>query len=259
MSTAMPATHGHNEACCNIPPVVADGYIPKGSYEQLGGMKTYVTGPATTTKGIISIFDIFGYFDQTLQGADILATGGGASQQYRLFMPDWFKGKPCPVEWYPPDTPEKQSKLGEWFGQNSPVAVAEALPAYVEAVQAANPTITSWALIGFCWGGKVTELVTSNPSTNPFAVAAAAHPAMIDPAGAEKIAVPYILLASQEEAPETVQAFEAKLSVPHHVETFGDQVHGWMAARADLSDPHVREEYLRGYRTVLRFLGEHWH
>ena len=59
-----------------------------------------MTGPATTTKGIISIFDIFGYFDQTLQGADILATGGGASQQYRLFMPDWFKGKPCPVEWW---------------------------------------------------------------------------------------------------------------------------------------------------------------
>lgn len=39
----MPATHGHNKACCNIPPVVASGYAPKGAYEQLGGMKTCET------------------------------------------------------------------------------------------------------------------------------------------------------------------------------------------------------------------------
>ena len=36
----MPASHGHSQACCNIPPIVSSGYIPKGTYEQLGGMKT---------------------------------------------------------------------------------------------------------------------------------------------------------------------------------------------------------------------------
>jgi hypothetical protein len=39
MST-MPAQHGHSEACCNVPPVVADGYTTKGTYEELGGFKT---------------------------------------------------------------------------------------------------------------------------------------------------------------------------------------------------------------------------
>lgn len=39
MST-MPATHGHNEACCNIPPVVSTGYKAKGSYDEVDGMKT---------------------------------------------------------------------------------------------------------------------------------------------------------------------------------------------------------------------------
>lgn len=38
MST-MPATHGHNEACCNIPPVVSTGYTPKGTYEEISDMK----------------------------------------------------------------------------------------------------------------------------------------------------------------------------------------------------------------------------
>lgn len=96
MST-MPASHGHNEACCNIPPVVATGYKPKGTYEEVGGLKSYVTGPADATKAIVVIYDIFGYFDQTVQGADILAYSDD-HQKYKVYMPDWFNGKPCPIE-----------------------------------------------------------------------------------------------------------------------------------------------------------------
>lgn len=36
----MSAAHGHSKACCNIPPIVSSGYVPQGTYEQLGGMKT---------------------------------------------------------------------------------------------------------------------------------------------------------------------------------------------------------------------------
>ena len=103
----------------------------------------------------------------------------------------------------------------------------------------------------------MVEYVTS-ASPNPFSVAAAAHPAMIDPAGADKISVPYVLLASGEDPADTVKEFESKLKVPHHVETFADQVHGWMAARADLSNPRVKEEYARGYKTLLNFFGKEW-
>ncbi len=81
---------------------------------------------------------------------------------------------------------------------------------------------------------------------------------MVDPSGAERISVPYIMLAAGEDPKEAVQVFESKLTVPHHVEIFDDQVHGWMAARADLSDSRVREEYTRGYKTVLEFFGKHW-
>ncbi|KAL8770430.1 MAG: hypothetical protein Q9209_003856 [Squamulea sp. 1 TL-2023] len=252
----MPSSHGHNQACCNVPPVVSSGYKPKGTYEYVGSMRSYVTGPVDATKGIVSIFDIFGYFDQTLQGADILATSN-EHQQHKIFIPDWFKGNPVPTEWYPPNTEEKQKKSSEWFGSNDPHRVVAALPDYVKALRAANPSIKSWGILGFCWGGKVVELVTSS-SLNPFTVAAAAHPAMIDPAGAEKISVPYILLASGEEPADAVKEFESKLKVPHHVETFVDQAHGFMAARGDLSDPRVKAEYARGYRTLLEFFGKHW-
>jgi len=36
----MPASHGHSEACCNIPPIVVEGYEAKGKYETINGMKT---------------------------------------------------------------------------------------------------------------------------------------------------------------------------------------------------------------------------
>jgi len=251
----MPASHGHNEACCNLPPVVSSGYSSKGKYEEIDGLKTYVTGPEDATKGIVMIYDIFGYFDQTLQGADILATSD--HQKYKVFIPDWFAGEPCPIEWYPPDNEEKKKNLGAFFGKNPSQDVAGRLPEVVKSLGAMYPSIKSWGVLGFCWGGKVVSLVTSGDS-NPFVIAAEAHPAMVDPKEAEGIKVPLIMLASGEEPDDKVKEFEDNLKVTKHVETFKDQVHGWMAARADLSKDRVKEEYTRGYKTVLSFFGKNW-
>jgi len=93
---------------------------------------------------------------------------------------------------------------------------------------------------------------------NPFAAGAAVHPAMVDANDAKAVKVPLALLASKDEDAEAVRGFAAALAGPKHVETFADQVHGWMAARADLADARVRDEYTRGYRTVLEFWGKHW-
>lgn len=54
----------------------------------------------------------------------------------------------------------------------------------------------------------MVELVTS-ASSNPFTVAAAAHPAMIDLTRAEKVSVPFILLASGEDPVDTVRSLRA--------------------------------------------------
>lgn len=102
----------------------------------------------------------------------------------------------------------------------------------------------------------MVSLVTSS-SDNIFKAGAEVHPAMVDAADAEKIKVPLMLLASQDEPVEDVKKFEKTLSGPKHVEIFGDQVHGWMAARADLEDAHIKAEYTRGYELVLKFFGQH--
>jgi hypothetical protein len=58
-----------------------------------------VTGPSVASTAILYIFDIFGYSEQALQGADILSTGD-AGNQYQVFMPDFFAGTPADIAWY---------------------------------------------------------------------------------------------------------------------------------------------------------------
>ncbi|CAK46400.1 uncharacterized protein An12g09130 [Aspergillus niger] len=104
------AMSGVNKACCSIPPIVAQGYQGKGEYKTINGLKTYVTGPESATKAILVIYDIFGFFPQTIQGADILATA--SEQKYRVFIPDFFQGEPADITWFPPQTDDHKQKLG---------------------------------------------------------------------------------------------------------------------------------------------------
>ncbi|KAK0110024.1 hypothetical protein ONS95_002685 [Cadophora gregata] len=248
--------HGHSAACCSIPPIVAKGYEEKGKYETIGGLKTYVTGSGNASKGLLYIYDIFGYFPQSIQGADILATSD-KDNQYQVFIPDWFEGKPADISWYPPDNEEKGKKLGNFFQTTgAPPTTASKVPTIIEALTKAYPSIKTWGVIGFCWGGKIVSLTTSTPST-PFKAAAECHPAMVDPSEASGIKIPLCMLASKDEPKEDVEKFEKNLKGEKHVEIFADQVHGWMAARADLEDERVKSEYERGYKTLLEFFAKH--
>jgi len=250
------AMHGHSAACCSIPPIVSKGYEQKGKYETIGGLKTYVTGPANASKALLYVYDIFGYFPQSLQGADILSTSD-KDHTYQVFMPDWFEGKPADISWYPPDNDEKGKALGNFFQTTgAPPATAAKVPNILKEIEAKYSNIATWGIVGFCWGGKIVSLTTSTDST-PFKAAAECHPAMVDPSEAEKIKIPLCMLASKDEPEEDVKKFEANLKGEKHVETFGDQIHGWMAARSDLEDERVKNEYERGYQTLLHFFAKH--
>jgi len=250
------AQHGHSAACCSIPPIVAKGYEAKGKYETIGGLKTYVTGPANATKALLYIYDIFGYFPQSLQGADILSTSD-KDHTYQVFMPDFFEGKPADISWYPPDNKEKEQALGNFFQTTgAPPKTAEKVPGLLKEIEKKYSSINTWGVVGFCWGGKIVSITTSTSST-PFTAAAECHPAMVDPSEAEGIKIPLALLASKDEPKGDVEKFEKNLKGEKHVEIFSDQIHGWMAARADLEDSRVKEEYKRGYKTLLEFFAKH--
>jgi hypothetical protein len=65
---------------------------------QIFDLITDVTGPASSNTAILVIYDIFGYFPQTLQGADILSTAD-KDHSYQVFMPDFFEGQPADIAW----------------------------------------------------------------------------------------------------------------------------------------------------------------
>jgi dienelactone hydrolase len=102
------------------------------------------------------VYDIFGFFPQTLQGADILATGD-QEKPHRIFMPDFFEGKPADISWYPPDTDEKGQKLGEFFKTTAaPPKTVEKVKSVMDELKSSNPNIKEWGVVGYCWGGKVS-------------------------------------------------------------------------------------------------------
>ncbi|KAF7916015.1 uncharacterized protein EAE98_010870 [Botrytis deweyae] len=246
----MQSIDGHSAGCCNIPPVVSKGYTPKGTYETIGGLKTYVSGSPSAKKAILVIYDIFGYYPQTIQGADILAQGSG--EGYQVFMPDFFEGEPAKIEWYPPVTDEQMKSLMDWFAPRKPNIAIERIPSILRNIEEKYGE-KSWGAVGYCWGGKVIA-ITSGPES-PWKVSAQLHPGMMDVEDAGKITIPHVVLASEEERKD-MDAYEKELKVEKHVETFKDQVHGFLSARADLEDEVKRREYERAYGVLVEWFGK---
>ncbi|TKA81877.1 hypothetical protein B0A55_01573 [Friedmanniomyces simplex] len=242
-------TSTQSKACCTVPPVVAEGYKQKGDYITVEGMKTYATGPKTAKSAILTVYDIFGFFPQTLQGADILAHAD-KEHQYQVFMPDFFDGKPADISWYPPDNEEKGKKLGEFFQTAAaPPKTLERIPKVLKQIQSERPDIKEWAIVGFCWGGKIVNLVSQEGT--PFKAAAACHPAMVDAKDAAGVTIPYAMFPSKDEPKEDVEKWQKEIKVKNVVKWW--PVHGFMAARADLKDPKVKEDYQKAYEELLSF------
>ena len=270
---SMAQTQTPSAGCCNTPAVVSKGYKEKGEWGTVDGLKTYISGPSSATQGILIVYDIFGFFPQTIQGADILAHED-KEHQYRVFMPDFFEGKPADISWYPPDTEEKGKKLGHFFQTAAaPPKTVEKVKTVMQELSSKNSDIKEWGIVGYCWGGKVSfpraihftaNLLTMSQIVNltsgagtPFKAAATCHPAMIDPKDAANVTIPMLMIPSKDEDQDAVDKYAEGLKVPHQVEWFKDQVHGFMAARSDLEKEDVKTAYEKAYQHLLNFFHKH--
>lgn len=245
-----------SKACCETPAIVTGpNYEPKGTYTTIDGMKTYVTGPSTASQGILVIYDIFGFFPQTLQGADILAHSD-KTHQYRVFMPDFFEGSAADISWYPPDTEEKGKKLGEFFQTKAaPPKTVPRVPKVIEEIKSNEPGLKEWGAVGFCWGGKIVNLTSGSDTV--FKAVASCHPAMVDENDARNVTIPFLMLPTQGENKEDVEKWEKAIKVKHEVEWYPEQLHGFMTARSDLKDPKVARAYEQAYQKLLSWFHDH--
>lgn len=204
---------------------------------------------------MISFYDIFGYCTQTIQGADILAYSNTETPSL-VYLPDFLKGDVAQNSWFPPDTEERRSASGAWMQKTLDAAAHSALfEETFNAAASAHPDITSWGIIGYCWGGKMVAVLGGRDTKVKAAVSTS--PAMVDASDAEKVKIPFMMLASKDEPADDVKKFGEALTVIKHIETFDDQAHGWMSARAELDKEKIKAEYERGYKLAVDFFNAH--
>jgi hypothetical protein len=79
---------------------------------------------------------------------------------------------------------------------------------------------------------------------------------MVDANDAAAITIPIAMLPSGDEPKEDVQKWQEAIKVKHVVEWFPNQIHGWLTARANLSDPAVEADYKKGYEYLLNWFHE---
>ncbi|GAK63557.1 dienelactone hydrolase family protein [Moesziomyces antarcticus] len=246
-------THNTNEACCSIPPVQSD-YSPKGETLKLGGLDTYVAGPKDASKAIVVVYDIFGLWPTTKQGVDVLAEATKA----RVVLPDFFRGKPFPQEYYPPNTDEKKQALQDFFGAAGDFQARKPdLDAVVADLQ--KDGASKLGLMGFCWGGKFSVL--NGGAGTKFSSVAQVHPAMVDAKDAQGLTVPVANFPSKDEDIKAVEAFEQEVQKKDFAskcvyKLYPDSHHGWAAARADLKDEGNKKNFQDVYQRLADFFNK---
>jgi len=255
-----------SKACCTRPPVKLPpgyNYAAKGTYTKFNGLQTYVTGSNTARRGIFVCYDIFGLYIQTLRAADILASDytpyPDSAGDFKVFMPVFFGNHPADIANYPPKTPQQTKAITDFMtGPANPEKTLPLILPLLEAMKKENPQIESWAILGYCWGGKIAALVSQEGT--PFKASGQLHPSLLETKDASLLRIPHVVLPSMEEVPEAMEEWVDalfKASPDSYAETFDDMVHGWMSSRADFNNQHAFEEYLRGYRIIRTFFAKH--
>ncbi|EPY53977.1 dienelactone hydrolase family protein [Schizosaccharomyces cryophilus OY26] len=241
-------------SCCptNLGPAAASGsYTFQGKEINFGGLNTYAVGCPSNKKVLVGVLDVFGLSEQIKIGADKLAQAG-----YTVYLPDFFEGSALPVDAMFSRTPEDQKLCSEFYSTRiSPPLHFPKLEKVLNAVKSTHGNDVQIGAYGVCWGAKV--LVTY-PNTSEFVGIACPHASFPDPADAKNVHVPVLFLSSKDEDASIISAWEEefkknpayKQSAFH---TYSDMHHGFMAARADLSNDNNRKCFYEGYEKISTF------
>lgn len=180
------------------------------------------TGSPNAKRGIFLCYDVFGLYIQSLRGADILASDYAPvpdnAGDFRVFMPDFWGDHPQDLANFPPKTPKQTKAIVDFM--NGPADPDKTLPLIMpmlDEMKKRNPAIETWAIMGFCWGGKIAAL--ESQSGTPFKAAAQCHPSLLDVEDAKQVTIPMVVLPSMDEDPAV--SYHSQELVPSAVSSGG--------------------------------------
>ncbi|BEI89633.1 uncharacterized protein CcaverHIS019_0209950 [Cutaneotrichosporon cavernicola] len=225
------------------------GYEAAGTYEKVGDFdKVYVTGPEKADHAVVVIYDIFGFWETSLRGWDLLANHLTLTIPHKLYAPDVFRGKP-----FPPERDGDKELLKKFF--ETTAKISDRLPEVIKFAQHLKKDYKTVSILGYCWGGKICLL---SLATDTFHSGATCHPAMITDEDGDNLARPLGFYPSKDEPTEPVNYIAAKMKEKPFAKecdyVLYDTVHhGWVGARADLSDPENRKQFDAVYQRLADY------
>ncbi|KAF9174224.1 hypothetical protein BGX21_010876 [Mortierella sp. AD011] len=235
-------------ACCNTPPTQNAHWHNKGEEttltREIAGkkVKTYRTGPKTSKRGIVAVYDIFGYHPTTNQFFDRLAESHGG---FQVSAPDFF-----PQGGYDPNEMGDFPKLLKWIDDNGDFKknhIDEIIKAAVEDLR--KDGCTTFSVVGQCWGALMAAKAASEEG-HPFVATGGPHPSFYSIETIKDVSAPLIILASRDEA-DMVPVIESLKHKNFPIECFHKRFdnmhHGWTGGRGDWSVP---EQYQAGLEAI---------
>ncbi|XP_050236105.1 endo-1,3;1,4-beta-D-glucanase-like [Mercurialis annua] len=211
--------------CCENPPTLSSGY-GAGSITEIGGLKTYITGPSDSNRSVVLISDIFGYEAPNLRKlADKVAAAG-----FYVVVPDFFKGDP-----YVPENADRPIPV--WIKSYGTDKGYEDAKPVIAALKSKG--ISAIGAAGFCWGAKV---VVDLSKSDHIQAAVILHPALVTVDDIKEIKAPIAVLGAEYDQvapPALLKQFEEVLSarseINGYVKIFPGAPHGW-SVRYDAED-----------------------
>ncbi|XP_057508323.1 endo-1,3;1,4-beta-D-glucanase-like [Actinidia eriantha] len=233
--------------CCENPPALTSSCGGSGSVVELGGLKSYTTGPSDSKFAIVLISDVYGYEPPNLRKlADKVAAAG-----YYVVVPDFFYGEP-----YAPDNTDRP--LPVWIQSHGTGKGFEDAKPVIAALK--NKGISAIGAAGFCWGAKV---VVELAKSDYIQAAVLLHPSLVTVDDIKEVKAPLAVLGAETDRispPELLKKFEEVLSVrpeiPGYVKIFPGVVHGW-TVRYNVEDEKAVKCAEEAHQNMLDWFLEH--
>ncbi|XP_078148659.1 endo-1,3;1,4-beta-D-glucanase-like [Carex rostrata] len=181
--------------------------------DDLGGLKTYITGLPESKLAILLISDIFGYEAPIFRNiADKVATSG-----FYVVVPDFLHGDPAT-----PETMETQTSLDEWLNKHKMEQGFEEAKPVIEALK--KKGFSAIGAAGFCWGDVKQPIAILGAEIDHF--------------------------SPLEVVKEFAEILSSKPEVDSQVKIFPDVAHGW-SVRYDVNDKTAVEKAEEAQKDML--------
>ncbi|CAO1629786.1 unnamed protein product [Parajaminaea phylloscopi] len=166
---------------------------PKGTYTELSGLKTYVTGNTSSKSAILFIADVMGI---NLPNNRVLADKYAEATGAAVYLPDYFNGEDFTAQGV---LEGKEVDLGAFLGKYPPRDPA--IKKSTEIAGELKKKHSKLGAVGFCWGApSVLHLGSSNVAADSAADAIAfAHPSALEVKDFETVTKPGLFICPEHD------------------------------------------------------------